>query len=158
MKKSKTIYDFLEQVSIQQAKSDSLLDQSHPAENTKQVRDMVHDVNTFLNGITITLRPQMQRIDAKKVRLMLSNDIRTMFFKTKREIGIEIHCEFTKKAVLHFHGTIYCSKKYQIHRFLIKMRKNYGFVKTESIKYLQKWNDYCSKRDELNALYFYKKK
>lgn len=156
MIRSKTIYDYLETIELEQVKSDSLLDKSLNPQSF--IRGMTHDANNFLNGFTITLRPQMQRTDAKKVRLQLSNDIRTMFFKTKREIGIELHCEFTQMAVLHFHGIIYCSKKYQIHRFLTKMRKNYGFVKTEHIRYLDKWLQYCFKRDELKPVFFYKKK
>ncbi len=154
MKKSTTIYDYLEFIDTDSMDRDSVLDQAIPA----QVRSMTHNDNVRLNGFTITLRPQWHRVDPKTVRRMLSNQIREMYFKTHREIGIEIHCEFTKASVLHFHGTIYCSKVYHIARFLAKMRKTYGFVKTETIKYLEKWNTYCSKRDELNPIYFYKKK
>lgn len=127
----------------------SLLDDAL-AERTAAASD---DLNV-IKAVTITLRPQLHKLDPRASHKMLRDIIQQHVCRARKKIFIEIHTEFTQACVIHWHGT-FIGRSTTIAKLCSRLRRDLGFLYIKTPTNLTGWIEYTEKENSFPAKYYY---
>ncbi len=99
------------------------------SENIDSAQEFInfYFTSTQKYGITITLKPEYHTMDS----LTMHRKIEEYFAENFDNVKYIIIAEFTKKAVIHWHGIIYNEYQLAISQKISSIKNVYGFIQME---------------------------